>query len=130
MADEKLYIAVSNGWVKIGVSADPAGRVSDIQTGNPHPIELEKVVEHEHPRFAEEVLHHYFRGWRGDGGGEWFDLHDRLRERLIGETDRYIDRAWRDYPEWLPARDSSAVDEPGSSSGATRELDGVEDLRL
>ena len=63
-----LYFIRSGQYVKIGVSANPRGRIASIQTGNPDPIEVLGVVPGD--RELEKELHREFAPLHHRG--EWF----------------------------------------------------------
>ena len=71
-----MYVIASDaaGPVKLGISADPDKRRSDLQTGHPEPLTVfhREAVDIERVRLYERLLHrdnnhHRFRG-------EWFRL--------------------------------------------------------
>jgi hypothetical protein len=83
---EHLYFIRSEGGpIKIGVSYDPARRVRDLQTSNPHPLTLLCVLQGEGHRECD--YHRRFAAHRLQG--EWFSPHpDILAEiaRLNSEA--------------------------------------------
>jgi hypothetical protein len=72
----------SNDSIKIGRSATPQKRIGQLQTGNPHPLELMGWIETEDDVLAEQGLHRFYKAYRGIG--EWFaidqdDVLDQLK---------------------------------------------------
>ena len=78
MPDEKkpeyvyLMEAVGGGWVKIGRSHDPFGRIAALQTGCPYPIVLKVCFHCENAADVEWRLHNLCKAHRGQG--EWFEI--------------------------------------------------------
>lgn len=66
--------------VKIGVSADPKGRLKALQTASPTTLELTSWREYENATAVERYLHRTFAHLRCNG--EWFVPDDAL-ERVI-----------------------------------------------
>lgn len=66
-------------WVKIGIANDVARRLSDLQTGNPDPLELLAVGPG--GRVVEQLLHVRY----GDQHvrGEWFELEPGQLRHLV-----------------------------------------------
>jgi hypothetical protein len=76
---------------KIGISADPRGRIASLQTGHPQPLRLLKAIRCRttaDARAVERDLHIHFERQRMNG--EWFDLSDRQVRRAIT-----LARRWR-----------------------------------
>jgi len=65
--------------VKIGIAESPEARLRDLQVGNPHTLELVKVIPGGNGE-TESGLHNSYRKDRL--GGEWFRLSKRLSEYL------------------------------------------------
>jgi len=75
-----FYSEIGKGYCKIGYSADPASRFSELQVGNPFPLQLAHFFGGD--RDAEAEMHERFASQRVRG--EWF--------RLAGPIDRYLDK--------------------------------------
>lgn len=92
-------------YYKIGIATDPKRRLSGMQTGTPHKLTLESVIETDDAKSVESELHsiNSMRHYRG----EWFQLPLNMTNSLKGLD--YIDsdnieavRKYRDYeqPDW------------------------------
>lgn len=67
-------IQSSNGYIKIGVSANPNKRLGDLQTANPHKLYLQlsiKCCDEESAYQLETLLHERYQDLQANG--EWFD---------------------------------------------------------
>lgn len=94
-----IYFIRSGEYVKIGVSDNPRGRITAIQTSNPNPIEVLGIVpgsydlEAElHQRFS--FLHHK---------NEWFQDAEPIRRvisDLVSEQQSTPQAIEPDYDEW------------------------------
>lgn len=77
-ANEKTFVYFIVDWqrsaVKIGVSAKPDQRLREVQTGNPHPLELALIVPGGYA--LERRLHQQYAPIRLRG--EWFKLTQEL----------------------------------------------------
>lgn len=69
-----LYLIRSQSFYKIGIANDVKSRLSQLQTGNPFPLELVACYDFEDAAPVERVLHMKFDSCRGRG--EWFTLDD------------------------------------------------------
>jgi hypothetical protein len=71
---EYVYLmeAVGGGWVKIGRSSNPFGRIEALQTGCPYPIVLKVCFYCENASEVEGRLHELCKAHRGHG--EWFEI--------------------------------------------------------
>lgn len=75
-----LYFIRSGQYVKIGVSANPRGRIASIQTGNPEPVEVLAIVEGD--ASLEADLHRRLASFRKQG--EWFEDCPAVRNEIEG----------------------------------------------
>ena len=69
--------------LKIGKSADPEGRLKQLQTGCPYPLRLEaklKCRDGYHATRVERAAHEYFAADRKHG--EWFKCTDYVLSRV------------------------------------------------
>ena len=57
----------SSDSIKIGRSATPQKRIGQLQTGNPHLLELMGWIETEGDVLAEQGLHRFYKAHRGIG---------------------------------------------------------------
>lgn len=77
-ANEKTFVYFIVDWqrsaVKIGVSAKPEQRLREVQTGNPHPLDLALIVPGGYA--LERRLHQQYAPIRLSG--EWFKLTQEL----------------------------------------------------
>lgn len=82
MASEitNLYFVGCPGHVKIGVADDVDARIAQLQTGNPHTLELLAVMENV-PRRLERRVHDALRKSRV--AGEWFRLDKKCRKFVL-----------------------------------------------
>ena len=67
-AKQYVYFVMSDGFIKIGVSAQLRLRLADLQTGNPRPLEVLHTLEGTEE--TEHILHERFSAHRIQG--EWF----------------------------------------------------------
>lgn len=88
MTERKYLYAVEHpdGYFKIGKSADPYNRTSQIQTGSPYNLNLRfvlKYLESIVKKDPEPVVH----GWFEDDcvSGEWFDISPSTVARSFHE---------------------------------------------
>ncbi|MCK4342895.1 MAG: GIY-YIG nuclease family protein [Phycisphaerae bacterium] len=82
----------ASGAVKIGVSADPTGRLKALQTASPIPLTLVSHHEFENPGAVERYLHSVFEHLRCTG--EWFavvDFDAQLAQDRPGLGDDVLD---------------------------------------
>ena len=71
-ADKFIYVIRGNGLVKIGISADPAQRLAQLQNGFDTPLELTWLAAPDGDAAAiEREAHDLLRKYRRNG--EWFD---------------------------------------------------------
>lgn len=72
-------ISDSNGWVKIGISTDPAARLKTLQCGNPAPLQI-WFTQHKKRRADAEKIERLCHDFLADsrGSGEWFNCHPDL----------------------------------------------------
>ena len=75
-----LILAWRSRMVKVGVSADPIGRLAGLQTMSPEPLELIGVTQRGGRRL-EEKLHQSLDALHAHG--EWFHLTSELIEILL-----------------------------------------------
>lgn len=75
-----LYLLESDGYFKIGTAEDVSGRIAQLQTGNPHAIDLVVSYRFENADVVERSLHQKFftSRWRN----EWFKLNPKDIEEL------------------------------------------------
>lgn len=64
--------------VKIDFSRDPKQRLQNLQTSNPHPLELLATTPGGWE--LEQRLHQHYAPWRLSG--EWFELTDELQAHI------------------------------------------------
>lgn len=77
-----------DGPIKIGMAADPAGRLGSMQTGNPRMLYVRRVLAHG-GRIDEERFHQMFAAYRIRG--EWFHPVPELLEFMGSD----------EVPEWF-----------------------------
>ena len=85
------FIQDEQAATKIGISGDPAQRVTTLQTGHPEPLHLWRTIRCRSAadaRAVERDLHAYFELQRMNG--EWFDLTERQLRRGVK-----LARRWR-----------------------------------
>jgi hypothetical protein len=68
----KSRIQKAADYYKIGIATDPERRLSVMQSGSPHRLELETTVECDQPEDVESDLHSIYRPYHKLG--EWFSL--------------------------------------------------------
>lgn len=80
---EYVYLleAVGGGWVKIGRSKDPFGRIADLQTGCPYPIVLRVCFHCPNAFEVESRLHDMCAAYRGHG--EWFAIDSAIVQEML-----------------------------------------------
>lgn len=78
-------------YTKIGITNDPAQRLSQIQTSNPVDVNLVFTGKVLNTEMVERKLHYILREWRVRG--EWFKMPKELVEAVIEDI--------RDYKEKL-----------------------------
>ena len=73
-APNKVYLVWAKGsqMVKVGVSANPAHRVKEMQVGSPLKLVILRIVEEEDAKGLEARLHGYFKKYHSHG--EWFEV--------------------------------------------------------
>lgn len=85
---DNIYILESNGFYKIGVSADIDARIKNLQIGNPH------IISHVFSRMVpeayevEQELHDMFAEYRIKG--EWFKFDTKTLEILKDQIVFYM----------------------------------------
>lgn len=67
-----IYLIRSGDFHKIGIATDMDARLSSLQTGNPHSLEVILCFEFDDPRPVEKKLHGEFAS--RSHTGEWFSL--------------------------------------------------------
>lgn len=67
-----VYLLESDGFYKIGVSGAPMGRIRELQTGNPHKINLIASCKTDNAHGAEWFIHRVLSKFNIHG--EWFKL--------------------------------------------------------
>lgn len=75
-----IYFVRCNEFIKIGVASNVEERVAGMQTGNPYPLEVVKVIESANAEQEEEMIHVSLERYRVHG--EWFKLPDSIIELL------------------------------------------------
>lgn len=85
---ERVYFISDGEHIKIGIAADPTGRLRDLQVGNARRLTLLRVVNG--PRGLEDRLHRRFAGDRVRG--EWFKRSDRLVRFVLCRSDAAVGR--------------------------------------
>ena len=80
---EYVYLieAVGSGWVKIGRSNDPFGRMESFQTGCPYPLVLKVCFHCGNAVLVEGRLHELCKAHRGQG--EWFEIDSLIVRALL-----------------------------------------------
>lgn len=76
-----VYVLGCDGFVKIGIAADPIKRLRACQTGNPHSVEFLGMFPTITPRIDEENLHRQFEEFHKLG--EWFKLNEWRLAKLL-----------------------------------------------
>ncbi len=103
-----LYFIRSGQYVKIGVSANPLGRLRQVQTGNP--IEAELLAVCPGGKDDEAAIHRAFQQHRVSG--EWF--------RATPQLDALIEKVRHDHPEVQLAPSVDIERRPKSVGGKDR----------
>ena len=67
-----IYLIESDVFYKIGVASEPRGRIKELQTGNPHKINLVASCRVENAYGAERCIHSVLSSF--NISGEWFRL--------------------------------------------------------
>ncbi len=67
-----VYLLESDGFYKIGVASEPHGRIRELQTGNPHKINLIANCKTENAHGTEWFIHSILSKFNVQG--EWFRL--------------------------------------------------------
>ena len=75
-----LYFLHCDRFVKIGIADDVQARIAQLQTGNPHAIELLGTLP-DVPETLEGVFHNAFLD--DHHSGEWFRFSAKLRKVLL-----------------------------------------------
>lgn len=86
----------ANEAIKVGLAADPAGRLAEGQTWNPTPLVL--LFSMHGGRRSELAIHERFKSFRIRG--EWF--HDEALSAARREATRLAPRAPNGLPERMP----------------------------
>lgn len=82
-----VYFAAAGGYIKIGYSADPVGRMNTVTRNGSRPEDLERGAHVDllgwipGDRSREHELHDQFAGYRARG--EWFDIDAETVADLI-----------------------------------------------
>ena len=79
---DKVYFIYQGDYCKIGVSCTPYKRVKQLQTGNPHELELYAVIKPMDAYGLESELHSKFADVRMCG--EWFNLPKPTVDSISG----------------------------------------------
>lgn len=80
------YQSGENWMVKIGIAADPAQRLRQLQTGSPTKLCLLKSIAAAIPRRIESQLHRKYRHYRQTG--EWFLMGEPAVKDLLATVER------------------------------------------
>ncbi|GAA2330206.1 hypothetical protein Scani_34250 [Streptomyces caniferus] len=82
--DGLVYVvgSVADRRVKIGTSANPHGRLAELQSGNPNPLQILATVDGGH--LLEGLLHDLLARFRSSG--EWFDFGEANPVRMIEDA--------------------------------------------
>ena len=100
---QNVYIIEhEHGYVKIGVSKNPVGRMSELQTGCPYKLTLLGEIYADEPFKVEKNLHERFK--IKQTRGEWYDLNTRERGRLLVLTDLNKNQVNRRYAKTTEKR--------------------------
>lgn len=75
-----VYFVAVRGYIKIGWSQSWRGRIANMQTSNPEPIEVLLVLGR--PKLFEKTMHQKFDVHRTSG--EWFRDHPDIRAYIEG----------------------------------------------
>lgn len=86
---QKVYLLESDGFYKIGVADNITKRIRNLQTGNPHKINLVAACKFDKPHDLELGLHNLLKNVRDTG--EWFRLNSAQAE-LLKDTLSAIDK--------------------------------------
>lgn len=97
-----VYFISNGAYVKIGVASNPKKRLKALQTGNPHKLELLRVIKGGHAE--EAALHAHFAHLRVNG--EWFKYHSEMlhiEPRVVanssGENRNERTGSWLEFPK-------------------------------
>jgi len=85
------FIQSEGGRIKIGQSADPFRRLSDINTHSPVELQLLVTIQVPSMNEFEKLFHEYFAAKRVKG--EWFDIEPRDVYELINKFWRSFDQS-------------------------------------
>lgn len=77
--DDLYFIQSATGYVKIGRAKRPSQRLRDLQTANPHQLELLGTLVGR--GYEEKVWHWAFCVERSKG--EWFEMSEQLEEAIF-----------------------------------------------
>ena len=79
---KEIYFVKSGDYVKIGLSSNIKERLTDLQTGNPEPLELlySYPIKKHKPINIEQAHHYRFR--KHHHYNEWFHLSDEIKNYI------------------------------------------------
>jgi len=77
-----VYVLRCGDYVKVGIASNVTARVSSLQTGNPHPVELLMHWPSETPERDERILHRSLENYHHRG--EWFHASAQVFNILAG----------------------------------------------
>ena len=102
-----LYLLESDGFYKIGVASHPRGRIAELQTGNPHKINLVVSCLVENAYGAEWYMHTILSKLKVSG--EWFrlpsDVVDILKEVYVVLENSKPSSSDTMRPQWISILD-------------------------
>lgn len=68
-----VYFLECDGHIKIGWTKNVRRRIAEMQTSNPHTIELRDAIADDDAQMLERLLHAFFSGCRHNG--EWHSVN-------------------------------------------------------
>jgi len=97
----KVYVAAADeeGPCKIGVSIDPAARISSLQTGNPARLSIVHSVETVGTPLTESRVHEYLKDARILG--EWFDVNTTQAQNAVTAMENWGDQLSKAPPDFV-----------------------------
>jgi hypothetical protein len=86
LSGQYLYVmTVPSGYIKVGITANEANRLAQIQSANPEVVSIFSCIDPEHDGIAarelEQSIHQFFRAVRAQG--EWFKATPEMAAHAI-----------------------------------------------